>query len=68
MTMTTYTLPDLADQALDAFWQVIAQRFPEAKTGDLSIDRTLHLHAAAEQAIEEWIANNVPDNFTPRRS
>ena len=50
----------LADAALDAFWQVVAERFPTAYTGDLSIDRTIRLLCAAEYAIREWIDNNVP--------
>jgi hypothetical protein len=49
----------LADEALDAFWQVVVKRFPEATTGDLSPLATFHLHQVAEAAIKEWIANNV---------
>jgi len=50
----------LADKALDAFWDVIVQKFPEAKHGDLSPLATHHLTMAAETAIDEWIKNNVP--------
>lgn len=49
----------LADEALDAFWQVIVRHYPEATTGDLSPDRTIRLQLAAEAAIEEWVDNNV---------
>jgi hypothetical protein len=49
----------LADEALDAFWQVIVRHFPQATTGDLSPLATLHLGQAAEAAIEEWIGYNV---------
>lgn len=49
----------LVREADDAFWQVIARRFPQAKHGDLSPERTMSLAIAAEQAVNEWIRNNV---------
>ena len=52
-------LESLADKALDAFWQVIVDQFPNATSGDLSPGATLTLSMAAEEAIREWIANNV---------
>ncbi len=57
--MTKVEIRKLADQGLDALWDFVAARFPEAKTGDLSPDRTIRLQIAAEEAISEWIANNV---------
>jgi hypothetical protein len=54
------SLESIADEALDAFWHVIVQRFPQAKTGDLSPLTTVRLSDAAETAIEEWIWANVP--------
>jgi hypothetical protein len=57
--MTKVEIRKLADQALDAFWDHVAARLPAAKTGDLSPDRTIRLQIAAEEAISEWIANNV---------
>jgi hypothetical protein len=53
-------LRSAADEALEAFWQVIVQRYPQAKTGDLSPLTTVRLQDAAEVAIEEWIWANVP--------
>ena len=50
---------NLAEPALEAFWEVIVQHFPHAKYGDLSPERTIHLCDAAATAIEEWISNNV---------
>lgn len=58
--MTTIDSRPITTDALDAFWRVVAGRFPEAKTGDLSPLRDLALTLAATAAIEEWIANNVP--------
>jgi len=52
-------LHDLIEEADIAFWAVIANHFPEAKTGDLSIDRTIRLTIAEQAAVKEWIANNV---------
>lgn len=52
-------LESLADKALDAFWQVIVDQFPNATSGDLSPGASLALGMAAEEAIREWIANNV---------
>jgi hypothetical protein len=52
-------LCDITDQALNAFWQVIVDRFPEATTGDLSPLTTLQLGLAAETAIAEWLRLNI---------
>jgi len=52
-------LRDLIEEADIAFWAVIAKHIPEAKTGDLSIDRTVRLFIAEQEAVKEWIANNV---------
>lgn len=53
-------LRSLADAALDAFWQVVAGRFPGATTGDLSPLTTVRLSNAAENAVAEWVWANVP--------
>jgi hypothetical protein len=45
---------------MDAFWEVVVQRFPQAETGDLSPLTTHRFHEAAEAAIEEWVWANVP--------
>jgi hypothetical protein len=63
MTQSDDELHELTERAMNAFWQVIADRFPQATTGDLSIDRTVRLHVAVEEAVREWINNNaVPDD------
>src|SRR5438128_2726914 len=53
------TIDSLTEQALDAFWQVAVQQFPEAQSGDLSPWATIKLELMAKTAIREWIANNV---------
>jgi hypothetical protein len=59
--MTQDELTDLVQEADQAFWQVVVNRFPTARTGDLSIDRTIRLTSAQIRAVEEWIRNNVPE-------
>jgi hypothetical protein len=58
-TMSNIVIHSLADEALDAFWQVLVRKFPQASSGDLSIGQAIDLRTAAENAIEEWIASNV---------
>jgi hypothetical protein len=52
-------IESLLREADDAFWEVVARRFPSAKTGDLSPLTTLAFHQAAEAAIREWVRNNI---------
>jgi hypothetical protein len=47
------------EEAEIAFWDVIVKRFPQAQTGDLSPLATFQLSQAQEQAVKEWIDNNV---------
>ena len=54
-------IDSLAEDAMLAFWAVVAQRFPEATTGDLSVERTVALEMAATAAVRECVQNNVPD-------
>jgi len=61
--MKSQLVTDLTNQALEAFWDVIVKRYPQAKTGDLSPGATIALQMAAEDAAREWIASNVPSNF-----
>jgi len=61
----------LVDEALHAFWQVVAEHFPQAASGDLSPLLTIRLKLAASDAVEEWVAYNVPsagDRHLTRRA
>jgi len=60
--MTKSTIQVLIDEALTAFWDVIARHYPQAESGDLSPWATIKLTLAAENAVEEWVANNVPSS------
>jgi hypothetical protein len=66
--MTKSTIAALANEALDAFWEVVVRHNPEAKTGDLSPLTTVKLTIAAENAIKEWIWANVPSSDPDARS
>jgi hypothetical protein len=50
----------IIEHALDAFWQVVADHFPAAESGDLSPWQTIKLECAAHDALRHWIENNVP--------
>ncbi len=50
---------NLEVEASEAFWAVIVRHFPEAKSGDLSPDRTIRQILVNVDAIAEWICNNV---------
>lgn len=41
-----------------AFWDVIAEKFPEVKTGDLDPMTTMGLSAEQEKAVHEWLTLN----------
>ena len=47
--------------AEEAFWKVIVEHFPEATSGDLSPLRTVRFDDAVEDAVCEWVDNNVLD-------
>ena len=42
----------------NAFWRVIADEFPEIKTGDFSPEQTASWHKAVVNAVAGWITNN----------
>jgi hypothetical protein len=60
MQLSQAELVVATDEALDAFWEAIVRRFPDAVTGDLSPLTTIQLGTAAQEAVQEWVANNVP--------
>lgn len=59
--MTNHEIESLTEEALDAFWAVVAKHFPGATSGDLSVETTLELHRLAGAAVKEWVQLNVPD-------
>ena len=57
--MKQFEIERLTQEALDAFWDVIVDRFPDFETGELSPLASAALDTAATNAVTEWIANNV---------
>lgn len=48
------------ESAEEAFWAAVAEKFPEAKHGDLDPGEAMALQQAMESAIDAWIDSNVP--------
>lgn len=55
------TVREIADEALEAFWQVVVQHFPKAVSGDLHFEIVMKLQFAAEEALACWIDANVSE-------
>jgi hypothetical protein len=51
-------------KAEDAFWQVIASAYPEAKSGDLDPLVEHHLVETMVAAAKRWVQLNVPGGKT----
>lgn len=47
-------------EAQDAFWAVIAQKFPEVTSGDFSPLDTMNFQTACDVAVEMWLSSNHP--------
>ena len=47
------------NEAEDAFWSVIAERFPEAETGDLFFDASIEFGDECRSVVRLWIATNT---------
>jgi hypothetical protein len=60
-----YASPEVAERieaavkrADEAFWAEVAAAFPEANTGDLSVEETLDLTVAERKVIGSWLRWN----------
>lgn len=62
----THDFKPLTHEALDAFWESVVRRYPEATTGDLSPLISCRLTEAAESAVKEWISANVLKRRRPK--
>lgn len=60
-------LEEITQLALDEFWSVVADAFPDAKSGDLSVERTFQLDKAAQEAVQEWVRNNATHTGPQKR-
>ena len=48
-----------ASAAEDAFWETVASRFPEIKTGDLCPMTSMQFSDKCEKVIRAWIEANT---------
>ncbi len=53
------------DDAQAAFWSVIADSFPEIKSGDLAPDVTFKFHDAIKKTAAAWLIGNCSDEMDP---
>jgi hypothetical protein len=53
----------VTEDALEAFWRVVAKKYPQAKTGDLDPGAHHARQRAAQAAVADWVEANVPAKF-----
>lgn len=58
------SISDVAGQAQEAFWAVVAQQFPHIKTGDFPPDAQFEFDQACRQAVKSWVRTNETPNHT----
>ena len=60
-TETTVPALDAAIyDAQDAFWEVIAERFPQVRYGDLDMEAQSLFDDACREVVQAWLDNNDP--------
>lgn len=47
--------------ACEAFWQAVAEEFPEVTSGDFPPDAQMQLEQSIRSAIELWLHYNAPE-------
>ncbi len=47
------------NKALDAFWNAVAESFPEITSGDMDPVEAVHFDEAAQRAVEAWLDANL---------
>jgi len=52
-------IEEAVEEAEQAFWQVIADKFPEIRTGDLCFSIVLPLNKLNVEAVTEWYYGNL---------
>ena len=52
-------ITEAVEDGANSFWAVIAERFPEAKSGDFPPDAEFALTKALENAVRVWLDANV---------
>jgi hypothetical protein len=59
------TVEEILEDAALAFWVIVAESHPQAKSGDLSPGTTAYLKHAMREALVEWIRYNVTTEGEP---
>lgn len=49
------------DKALDAFWDVVANEFPDAKTGDFPPDLHFEMQETMTKMVNHWLQVNLKE-------
>ena len=49
---------DILDDAVQAFFSVVASNYPEVKSGDMSPHEVFHFEKACKNALNSWLENN----------
>jgi hypothetical protein len=57
----TERMHDAVEEAKLAFWAVIADRFPEAESGDMSVEGVVDFDLSCNRATSEWMDWNWSD-------
>lgn len=53
-----YNIDKITEDALDAFWAVVAKNVPDATTGDFPPDATISMEREMRNLIEMWMRYN----------
>lgn len=54
-TVDSHRTEDAVHDALQAFWGVIAEKFPEVASGDFDMGATFEMHEKAEGWVRSWL-------------
>jgi hypothetical protein len=55
---TQPNITEVATRAEEAFWDVVAQSYPDIKTGDMAPDVSIALKSYLENTIKTWVEAN----------
>jgi hypothetical protein len=58
---TEEKIREITNNALEAFWESVAEQLPEIKTGDMAPGDIVPFEMFARQTVETWIENNKPE-------
>lgn len=56
----------VASDCTGAFWEQVAESFPDIKHGDVGPEESHAIEAAMRTAVEQWLTNNTPAPTIPQ--